>query len=96
MVVRLDYTDETHANSISGVLAGVVPQTVEGPHYHSWPLNKRFFKGGSLAPQLHDAVPYVGAARTFDAVLRWFCSDTGIEQLPPGHMIALPPFERLL
>lgn len=31
-----------------------------------------------------------------DAVLRWFCADTAIEQLPPNHIITLPPYEKLL
>lgn len=87
---RLDYTDETHPNSADGVLSGAVPAFVNGPHYHSWPLNKRFFRGATKPPELHDAVPYEEAARTFDAVLRWFCADTNIESLPGSHLIALP------
>jgi hypothetical protein len=96
MICRLDYTDETHPNSLGGYLAGRVPIQVTGPHYHSWPLNRRFFRGVTRPPKLHDAIPYPGAARTFDSVLRWFCADVGIEQLPPGHNVALPPPERLL
>ncbi len=42
MICRLDYTDETHANSVDGmVLAGSVPPIVQGPHYHAWPLSSR-------------------------------------------------------
>lgn len=96
MICRLDYTDETHANSLNGVLARLVPPIVIGPHYHSWPLNRRFFRGMIRPPKLHDAVPYNEAGRTFDAVLRWFCHDTNIEQLPPSHMIELPRSELLL
>jgi hypothetical protein len=90
MICRLDYTDETHVNSLSGVAAGTVPLEVTGPHYHSWPLNKRFFKGVTKPPELHDAVAYEEPGRTFDAILRWFCTDTNIESLPPNHRILLP------
>lgn len=90
MVCRLDYTDETHPNSADAAMNGV-PPIVTGPHYHSWPINRRFFKGVTKPPYLHDAIPYTGAARTFDAVLRWFCADTRIDPLPPGHLIELPP-----
>jgi hypothetical protein len=96
MVCRLDYTDETHGNSLDGVSRKLVPPTVVGPHYHSWPLNRRFFRGVTKAPELHDAVPYQEPGRTFDAVLRWFCADTNIDSLPPAHRIALPPPDTLL
>jgi hypothetical protein len=43
MICRLDYTDETHMNSVNGFLLDTVPSQVVGPHYHSWPLNRRFF-----------------------------------------------------
>ena len=90
MICRLDYTDETHVNSVDGYLSGKVPEQVTGPHYHSWSLNRRFFRRMSNATQLRDAVPFSEPGRTFDAILRWFCSDTNIEQLPPDHLIALP------
>lgn len=51
MVCRLDYTDEVHGNSASGVMAGNVPAEVVGPHYHSWPINRRFFHG--IRPKCH-------------------------------------------
>lgn len=87
---RLDYTDETHANSINGFDSGLVPMEVSGPHYHSWPINQRFFRGATKPPELHDAVPYTEPGRTFDAVLRWFCTDTNIDSLPGSHLIGLP------
>ena len=96
MVSRLDYTDETHLNSLDGARSGVVPPIVSGPHYHSWDLNRRFFRGVTKPPKLHDAIPYSGAGRTFDGVLRWFCAQTTIDSLPPGHSIVLPPADRLL
>jgi hypothetical protein len=94
MVCRLDYTDEGRA----------VPYSVTGPHYHSWPLNRhhswplnrRFFRGVTTPQRLHDAVPYDGSGRSFDAILRWFCADTKIESLPPDHLISLPPSDLLL
>jgi multimeric flavodoxin WrbA len=45
VICRVDYTDETHVNSISGGFLGAVPYSVTGPHYHSWVLNRRFFRG---------------------------------------------------
>jgi hypothetical protein len=96
MICRLDYTDETHPNTIDGVRGcGLLPW-LRGPHYHSWPLNRRFFQGVTKPPELHDATPYTEGGRTFDAILRWFCRDAGIESLPANHRIALPPPELLL
>jgi len=96
MICRLDYTDETHPNSISGILRRAVPYAVTGPHYHSWPLNRRFFHGVTVPQRLHDAVPYNEPGRTFDAILRWFCAGTNIEPLPPGYLISLPAPELLV
>lgn len=93
-VCRLDHTDETHANSWSNGSDGI-PYIVRGPHYHSWPLNRRFCRGGSLPQQLHNADVCV-AGRTFDATLRWFCADNHIDALPPGHRIELPKRELLI
>jgi hypothetical protein len=81
MICQLDYTDETHSNSISGLLLS---------HYHSSPLNRRFFRGITAPQTLHDAVPYNEPGRTFEAILRWFCADTNIESLPPDNLILLP------
>jgi hypothetical protein len=96
MICRLDYTDETHLNSIDGHLRHDIPAVMTGPHYHSWPLNRRFFRGVTKPPKLHDAVPYSGAGRTFDAILRWFCADVRIDSLPPDHRICLPERDLLL
>lgn len=96
MICRLDYTDETHTNSLEGFLGGAVPYSVTGPHYHSWPLNRRFFRGATVPPKLHDAAPFNEPARTFDAALRWFCADTNIDQLPADHRISLPGLDLLL
>ena len=96
MICRLDYTDETHSNSISGFLLRAVPYVVTRPHYHSSPLNRRFFRGITAPQTLHDAVPYNEPGRTFDAILRWFCADTNIESLPPGHPISVPAPEFLV
>jgi hypothetical protein len=96
MICRLDYTNETHVNSVSGYLSDMVPEDVTGPHYHSWRVNRRFFRGTLRPPRLFDAVLYNSPGRTFDAILRWFCSDTKIESLPPDHLIALPRAETLL
>jgi len=94
-ICRLDYTDENHTNTLSAPNDGV-PSAVSGPHYHSWRSNRRFFKGSAMAVKLHNAEPFVNQARTFDAILRWFCADTKIRGLPPNHLIELPRRDRLL
>jgi hypothetical protein len=93
-IARLDYTDETHANT-QRIETDRIPPLLTGPHYHSWPLNRRFFQGASKAPELHNAKPFLMQAR-FDSILRWFCDEMNIGQLNGGHLIALPPRERLL
>ena len=96
MISRLDYTDETNPNSISGFLLRAIPYVVTGPHCHSSPLNRRFFRGITAPQTLHDAVPYNEPRRTFDAILRWFCAGTNIESLPPGPLISLAAPEFLV
>jgi hypothetical protein len=93
-ICRLDYTDETHANTMR-IASDGIPHSVTGPHFHSWRVNRRFFKGTSTAPKLHNAERFVMNA-SFDSILRWFCQETKIDQLGPGHMIELPPRDRLL
>ncbi len=92
MVARIDFTDEVHPNAIPGWEEYGLPPAVIGPHYHSWPINRRFFKGVTVSPRLHHATPFMGG-RSFDAVLRWFCTDTNIEAPPANHAIGLPPPE---
>jgi hypothetical protein len=94
-VCRLDYTDETHANS-SSEIGNELPATVTGPHYHSWRVNRRFCRGGNLPAKLHNAEKFENVAQTFDAILRWFCADTKIESLPPNHRIELPTTDQLI
>jgi hypothetical protein len=93
-ICRLDYTDETHANTRRVTGDGLLA-AVHGPHYHSWSLNRRFFRGASSAPQLHNAEAFTGPSN-FDSILRWFCGQVNIDQPPGGHFIALPQRERLL
>jgi hypothetical protein len=94
-ICRLDYTDEYHQNSLRLDEDGI-PYVVNGPHYHTWRANRRFFKGVSVAPKLHNAEVFRPPARTFDAILRWFCNDTRINGLGPNHLIELPRRETLL
>ena len=92
---RLDYTDEFHPNSFR--LDGEsVPPSINGPHFHSWAVNKRFFMSGAAAADLKNAVPFESPARTFDAILRWFCEETRIAGLGPGHGVELPRRETLI
>lgn len=95
-VCRLDYTDETHPNDLDDVRAGLVPPDVVGPHIHPWQVNRRFFETQVKAIKLHNALPLGEVFRSFDAGLRWFCSETKIFQPPGNHAIALPKPERML
>ncbi|NDV88739.1 hypothetical protein GTW51_18735 [Aurantimonas aggregata] len=93
-ICRLDYTDETHPNTRRLPNDGL-PAIVKGPHFHSWELNRRFFKGAPVAQRLELAEKFT-VAGGFDSLLRWFCSRTNIEQPPSGHYIALPTRDTLL
>jgi hypothetical protein len=95
MIARLDFTDETHPNSMGAVMDGL-PSFVTGPHYHSWRVNSRFFHGVTKPPKLHNAEPFIEPVHSFDAALRWFCADTNINGLPANHRIELPPRMDLL
>jgi hypothetical protein len=53
-ICRLDFTDETHLNTMR-IESDGIPYSVGGPHFHSWPLNRRFFKGAATPPKLHNA-----------------------------------------
>lgn len=94
-ICRLDYTDEYHPNSLL-IAADNLPSAVNGPHYHSWPVNRRFFRAATTAVELHNAMPFNTSARSFDSILRWFCEDNRINGLAPNHNIELPSRERLL
>ena len=98
-ISRLDYTDEVHQNTLAG-WDDNIPQLVRGPHYHSWSLNKRFFKGATQAPRLRNACRFPNGRdlkrSDFDSILRWFLAEHGIESLPSNHAIALPPKDWLL
>lgn len=93
-ICRLDYTDETHPNN-RRMPTDDVPPYVKGPHFHSWELNRRFFKGAATVPRLELAEPFT-VNSGFDSLLRWFCSRMNIEQPPNGHYIALPKRDTLL
>jgi hypothetical protein len=86
---RLDFTDEFHANALREPLDGI-EYSMHGPHYHSWPINRRFYKTIDRPVELHNAIPLPECGRSFDAVLRWFCADNKIESLPANHRIELP------
>jgi hypothetical protein len=93
-VCRLDYTDETHANT-RATRADAIEPSVTGPHFHSWELNRRFLKGASTAFELHNAEPFSMTA-SFDSILRWFCQKTNIDSLGGNHLIELPRRDTLL
>jgi hypothetical protein len=94
-LARLDHADEIHPNNLSDVMAGIVPAFVDGPHYHSWPLNRRFFSPNQVI-ELKNATLFTSGAASFDAALRWFCDENRINQPPNHHRIELLGPDRLL
>jgi hypothetical protein len=92
-VCRLDYTDETHVNAVTEGYK--IQPIVKGPHYHSWKVNRMLCRSTALPVRLLMAIPFDGKGRSFDAILRWFCSDNNIEGLATNHCIELPKLDRL-
>ncbi len=93
-ICRFDYTDETHPNVLK-LINDNLPPLVKGPHFHSWEINRRFFRGAATVPRLELAEPF-SEPGGFDSLLRWFCSRTNIEQPVSGHYIRLPTRDTLL
>ena len=93
-IARLDFTDEFHPNTRANAVDNV-PAGVEGPHYHSWPKNRRFFRGANTAPELMLAELFTTRGN-FESNLRWFCDQVNIIQPDPRHIIELPRRERLI
>lgn len=88
-IARLDFTQETHSNTVM-IAEDHIPILVRGPHYHSWALNRRFFRSVTEAPRLRNASPFTAHHRSFDDILRWFLGEHGIESLPANHAVCLP------
>lgn len=94
-VCRLDYDEgDVHLNS-HAIGEDSIDPLVQGPHYHPWELNQRFFTHSSKAIELHNAVPFEENIRQFDSALRWFCAKNKVI-LPHDHRIELPPKSMLL
>ena len=93
-VARLDHTDETHPNTLREYGDGL-PAEVSGPHFHSWAINRRLFRGVSKAPQLGLAEPFESRG-SFESNLRWFCQELNLDQPDGLHLIELPRRETLL
>ena len=94
-VWRIDHAeDEHHINSFNRP-ADLAEYDLLGPHYHSWPDNRRFCTLNTLPERLENARIMPPDVRTFDTSLRWFCGQTNIDQ-PEQGLIALPPRRRLL
>ena len=92
---RIDHvTDEPHVNSFNRP-NDLAEADINGPHYHSWPDNRRFATHSSLPDRLENARVLPAGLQTFDSTLRWFCGETNIEQ-PPTGLIVLPSRMRLL
>jgi hypothetical protein len=92
-ICRLDFTDETHANPYGGIEG--LPPLVDGPHCHSWRVNRRFFHNSQAPIRLYNAEAYTGPTTSFDNILRWFCADIHAESLPHDHRIQLPLRDQL-
>lgn len=94
-VCRLDIVDESeiHSNPLDAL--GLANMTlIRGPHFHSWPINRRLIESATKAQRLRMAEPYEGSKKLM-AALRWFCGQTNI-LVPHGVSIELPDAKRLL
>lgn len=92
---RVDYvTGEPHVNSFNRPI-DLVEAYINGPHYHSWPDNRKFATHSSLPDRLENARILPAGLQSFDSTLRWFCGKTNIDQ-PPTGLIVLPSRTRLL
>jgi hypothetical protein len=97
-VMRLDYGElERHLNHVvrgkafpTGVLAG----WIEGPHCHSWELNREL-AWNRPSKELEFATILPVAVRGFDNAFRWFCGEANIG-LGPNDVPQLPPKDLLL
>lgn len=80
-VCRVDYdTAATHSNN----WAPGLPPFVQGPHWHSWELNRDELR---KRPSQYLRLPYAiefTQARAFDACLRWYCDTRNITLGPHG------------
>lgn len=87
VVDRLDYwLEDGHTNGLHPYNAAL-PIEIQGPHWHSWELNKKTFKQIGNWLKFPYASPF-DAARQFDAILRWYCAE---RQIAIGaHQISLP------
>lgn len=86
-VSRLDFdVNSVHPNP-PAVRGETHATYVEGPHIHSWGLNKRFMTSRKTTEPLPiaEALPSIC---TFNACLRWFCNENNI-LLPNDHRIHL-------
>lgn len=96
-VSRIDYvSDESHANPL-GVYDQHTPVGIFfAPHFHSWADNRQFGTHASTPDSLPIArVLPPDSPRSFDSILRWFCSEIGVAS-PASSMINLPGRTRLI
>lgn len=89
-VTRLDFEPRSggHRNTLLAHLDGL-PGIVSGTHFHRWKHNVRFIEGDGKLEELKHAEDLPPSIRTFEAALRYFCTETNI-RLPHGHRIELP------
>lgn len=80
---RLDVQQTDHANPAGFGLR----RLVNGPHWHSWELNRHQFSNAKNFKTLHLASEFT-ETRQFDAALRWYCKQRNI--VLGLHGIAMP------
>jgi hypothetical protein len=97
-VMRLDYGElERHLNhAVRGKSfpTGVSSGWIEGPHCHSWDLNRELTRN-EPPKELELATVLPVAVRGFDNSFRWFCGVANIG-LHSGDVPELPPKDLLL
>jgi hypothetical protein len=94
-ICRLDYDQHAyHVNSMDCLHKHNISVIVEGPHFHSWPINKQFITSSASLQRLLNAEP-VRQRWMFDAAFRWFCSQCNI-MIPWDGNFELPARDTLL
>jgi hypothetical protein len=97
-VMRLDYGElERHLNHVvrgTSFPVGVSSGWIEGPHCHSWEMNKQLARNNP-PKELEFAVVLPVAVRGFDNSFRWFCGLANIG-LGSNDVPEPPPKDLLL
>ena len=78
-VVRLDYGKISWHVNHHPLPEGVPFGRIDGPHIHSWPLNRSLFSSNLFPDALYWAVPIPQNLKSFSNTFRWMCGEHNVE-----------------